>query len=142
MKIDIEKLETLVKMADRIFLGADGEEVLLQILEIEKQIEAAKTAVKTKLEEEALKLDENFSSIQGDKVKVYYRSYGSKYKIDESQIQNVPQELYKTKTTYLPDSKAIDEYAQKHNGLPLGVVEPERPKQLTFSEKNGEKDVE
>ena len=142
MKIDIEKLAKLVKDADQIVFSAEGEKVLVKILEIEKQVEDAKKAAKAKLEESALKLNPNFSSIRGDKVKVYYRVFGTKYKIDESLVAKVPKELYNSKVSYYAGSKAIDAWAEEHKGLPQGVIEPERIKQLTFSLKNGEEDAE
>src|SRR3990172_13329347 len=102
MKIDIEKLDSLKKTADKIFLEPKGEEVLLRLLEIQQQVEDAIDAAKVKLEETALKLDPNFSSIQADKIKVYYRQYGARFKIDESKIKDLPKELYNEKVSYLP----------------------------------------
>src|SRR3990167_3856095 len=139
MKIDIEKLDSLKKTADKIFLEPEGEEVLLSLLEIQKQVEDAIDAAKAKLEETALKLDPNFSSIQADKIKVYYRQYGARFKIDESKVAQIPKELYSEKVTYSPIVAEIEKKVEELGGLPDGVIEPERPKQLTFSlkDKNG-----
>lgn len=141
MQINIEKLKDLIQDADKIFLGPEGEEVLLQLLEIEKQVELAIEAAKLKLEETALKLDPNFSSIQSDKIKVYYRSYGSRYAIDESNIDMLPKDLYETKTSYSVNTEAVDRYIEEHKGVPIGIIEKERPKSLSFSVK-GKKDEE
>ena len=110
MQIDIEKLEKLKAEADKIFLAPEGEEVLIQLLEIQEQVDEAIKAAKVKLEETALKLNPLFSSIQADKIKVFYRAYGSKYLIDDSQVQFIPKELYTVKTTYTPESELIDKY--------------------------------
>jgi hypothetical protein len=142
MKIDIEKLEKLVTDADKIFLTADGEDVLVQLLDIQKQVELAITAAKIKLEETALKINPNFSSIQSDRIKVYYRSYGARFRIDESYLDQVPVELYSTKVTYSPDVKAIEKYVDEHKGVPLGIDEVERPKQLSISLKGSSSDGE
>ena len=83
MKIEIEKIEEIVAKGDEIFLSPEGEKVLLDLLEIEQQLKAAKDLIREKLEKKALSIDKNFKKIQGDKVKVYYRSFGSKYYIDE-----------------------------------------------------------
>src|SRR3990167_227196 len=103
--IDIDQLEELKVQADQIFLTAAGEKVLVKLLEIQTQVETAIEEAKKKLETAALKVNPNFSSIQADKIKVYYRAYGAKYYIDEAQINLAPKELYavETKTMYKID---------------------------------------
>lgn len=135
-QIDIEKLKELTADAGKIFLTPKGEDVLVQLLEIQKQVEEAIEAAEVTLEEAALKLDPNFTSIQADKIKVFYRAYGTKYAIDESVLPDIPKELYTTKTSYLPDSKAIEKWTEEHKGLPIGVIEKERTKSLKFTLKN------
>ena len=95
--------------------------------------------VKKKLEAAALKVNPNFSSIQADKIKVYYRAYGAKYYIDEAQINLAPKELYavETKTMYKIDTKAVDKWTDEHGGAPTGIKEVTRTKSITFSLKNG-----
>ena len=134
MEIKIENLEKLVADADQILLTPEAESVLLQLLDIQEQVEAAIDEAKKKLEVSALAKNPNFKSIQADKVKVFYRSYGSRYKIDESLLQYIPKDLYTTKTVYSANEKEIEEYTVK-NGFPQGVIEPERPKQMSFSKK-------
>lgn len=136
MNIDIEKLEKLVEDSDQIMLEPEGEKVLVQLLELQDKINAAISEAKLKLEEAALSLNPDFKSIRGDEVKVYYRQAGAKYKIDESNLPAIPKELYTSKTVYAVDSKATDKYAESHGGLPVGIIEPERPKRLSFGWKN------
>src|SRR3990167_6514442 len=134
MQIDIEKLEKLKAEADKIFLAPEGEEVLVQLIEIQEQVDEAIKAAKAKLEETALKLNPLFSSIQADKIKVFYRAYGSKYIIDDSQVQFIPKELYTVKTTYTPESELIEKYIDANKGkMPQGIIEPDRVKQISFS---------
>lgn len=135
-QIDIEKLKELNREADKIFLTPQGEDVLVQLLEIRDQVEQAINEAEAKLEETALKIDPNFTSIQADRVKVFYRAYGLKYKVDESRVDSIPKELYKTVTKYSPDSKAIEKWTEEHKGLPEGIIETERTKSLKFSLKN------
>lgn len=134
-QIDIEKLADLKADADKIFLSADGENVLVQLLEIQEQVEAAITAAELKLEEAGLKLSPDFSSIQGDRVKVYYRAYGSKYYVDEPNINLAPKELYsvESKVTYKIDGDAVDKWTEEHGGMPTGIIAVERKKSLKFS---------
>lgn len=168
--IDLDKLEALTASADKIFLEPDGEGVLLKLLEVEQQVADAIAGAKKKLEETALKLNPDFSSIQADKIKVYYRKYGSSYYVDESNLAGIPTNLYKTEVEVLtenipsnqikellkqigarvkevvaPDGqqktlikrvingKEIKGYLKEHKGLPVGIVAPDRKKQLTFA---------
>lgn len=141
-QIDIEKLKELTADAGKIFLTPTGEETLVQLLEIQAQVEAAIDEAEKTLEEAALKLDPNFTSIQADKIKVFYRAYGSKYYIDETRIAEVPKELYTEKISYSLDSKGVEKWAEEHKGLPIGVVEKERTKSLKFTLKGAKADNE
>ena len=134
MNIDIDQLSELVATADGIFLSARAEKTLLKLLEIQKQVEDAIIEAKKKLEETALKINPNLQSIQADKVKVWYRAYGSRYLIDESNLQNVPLEMYETKvvTKYSVKAKEVEKFANEKGNLPLGIREVERQKQLVF----------
>lgn len=134
MLINIEKLPQLIEKADSIFISSDGEDILIQLLDLQQQIEDAIDEAKAKIEAKALELDPNFASIQGDRVKVYYRAYGSKYIIEPDRIADVPKELYNTKIKYEADSKAIDAFINEHEGkVPLGIIEKDREKQLSIT---------
>lgn len=144
-QIDIEKLKDLVVKADDIFLTPEGEKVLVQLLEMQDQVENAIVEAKAKLEAAALKANPNFSSIQANQIKVYYRAFGSKYYIDENQINLAPKELYTSeeKVVYKIDTKAVDKWIDQHGGLPTGINEVERKKTLSFGlKKNGGTDNE
>lgn len=138
-QIDIEKLNNLVTKSDEIFLSADGEQVLIDLLAIQEQVEQAITAAKLKLEQAALKANPNFSSIQANKVKVYYRAYGAKYYIDEANLNLAPKEFYTTesKITYKIDTKGLEKHIEQTGKVPAGIIEVERKKQLTFAIKKG-----
>lgn len=132
MKIDIDKLGKLLVDADKIFLTAEGEEVLVQLLEIEQQVEDAIKAAKVKLEETGLKIDPNFSSIQASKVKVYFRAFGARYKVDPSLVDKLPKNLYEVSTKYNAIAEEIEKYAEENKGLPQGIIEAERTKTISF----------
>lgn len=141
-QINIEKLGELTAKADEIFLSPAGEQVLIDLLEIQAQVEAAIDEAKKKLEATALKTNPNFSSIQADKVKVYYRAYGSKFYIDEAQVNLAPKELYQVenKVVYKIDTKAVEKWADAHGGMPTGIKEVERTKSISISLKNSKGD--
>src|SRR4030042_89039 len=113
MEIQIEKLGELVEKADKIFITAEGEQVLVDLLDVQRQVEEAIDTAKKKLEETALKINPNFTSIQADKIKVYYRTYGAKYRIDESHVSDLPKEFFETKQVYSANSEAIDQFVEK-----------------------------
>ena len=136
MKIDIEKIEEIVKKGDEIFLSAEGEKALIDLLKIEEQLEKAKTAIREKLEVKALSLDKNFKKIQGEKIKVYYRTFGSKYYIDESYLDDIPEDLYRVHKRIVADTKNIEDYSKQNGSLPIGVKTADRKKSISISYKN------
>ena len=135
MKIDIEKIPDLVANADAIFLSADGERHLLALLDIRDQVEAAIDAAKAMLETKAGEINPDFSSIQGDAIKVSYRYFGAKYYLDDSLVDQVDRELYKVSKRYNVDSKAVENWIETHKGMPVGINEVERKKQITFGKR-------
>lgn len=135
MQIHIEKLEELKKQADAIFISADGEKVIVKVFEIQKQVEEAMKEIKATLLAKGLEIDPNFTSIQGDLVKVSRRAFGSRYQIDEAHIELAPKELYtvETKTSYKLDGDAVEKWAEEHKGMPAGIIEIQREKVLSIS---------
>lgn len=138
----LDELEKLAVEGDKIFLTPDGEDVLVEILTAEIRLQEIKEAVKIKLAQAALKIDPNFSSIQADKVKVYYREYGAKYYVDESQLDLLPNGLAIPRTTYQVDSKAVDKWIADNDAMPTGIRESGRSKTLSFTLKNNGKTEE
>lgn len=135
--IDIDKINKLKEEADKIFIDPKGEDVLVELLNIQQEIEKAIDEVKIKLEDSALKLNPDFSSIQGDRVKVFYREYGSKYYVDETQADLIPGGLVKSRTVFSVDSKAVENYIAEKGQMPTGIKEVERKKTMSISLKNG-----
>lgn len=135
----LRKLEQLSENAGEIFLSPEGEQVLIDILEAETKLEEIKERAKLKLAEAALAVNPNFSSIQADNVKVYYREYGAKYYLDESQKDLVPAGIVTEKISYSIDSKAVEQFVKEKNGMPAGIKEVERTKTLSFSLKTNGK---
>lgn len=138
MIIHIEKVENLQLKVDTIFLTAEGEKVLMQLLELKQQIEDAIALAEAKLEKKGLELNPDFKSIQADHVKVSYREHGPKYYIDEAQINVIPKELYSvdSKIIYKIETKLVDKWTEQHKAMPLGILEVERKKKLKFSLKD------
>lgn len=139
LQVDTDQLNELVSTADAILLTKDGEDTILKLLEIQNQVEEAIKQAKANIEKKALEIDPNFMSVQGDRIKVAYRAYGTRYMIDESHLKDLPENLYKKVIKVYPDTKAIDDLANKTGMLPIGIVEPSRPKQIIIGIKKGVK---
>lgn len=127
-------LQALVEEGKNITVTPKAENAMVALLELQEKVQEAIDQAKKVIEEKALELNPNFSSVRSDKVRVYYRAHGSKFAIDESKVQFLPKDTYKMKVTYSPDSKVLDQYAKEHNGLyPDGVIIRERTKSLSIS---------
>lgn len=132
----LNEVDKLKVDGDKIFIDPKGEEVLVQILEAEKQLELIKDELKLKLETKALSINPNFNSIQGDRIKVFYREYGSKYYVDESQSDLIPEGFTEKKTSYIINTKAVDDWIDQKSVMPTGIKEVERKKTISFSLKD------
>jgi hypothetical protein len=136
MNIDISVLVlNLKEEAGKLFLAPEGEEVLVKLLELQNQVEQAIQTVKDVLVVEGSQVNPNFTSIQADKIKVAYRSYGQRFYIDESHIELAPPELYtkEQKISYKVDSKAVEKWIDEKGRLPAGINESDRPKTLSIT---------
>ena len=136
MNIDTAVLKrNLKEEAGKIFISPEGENVIVELLELQEQVEKAIKLVKDALVVEGSAVNPNFTSIQGDRVKVYYRSYGQRFYIDEAHVDLAPVELYtkEQKTTYKIDSEAVEKWIDEQGKLPAGINEVDRPKTLSVS---------
>lgn len=138
-KIDLSKLDDLELKADGIFMSPDGGEVLAVICELEAKLKELREKAEEIIEKKALAIDPNFSSIQNDKVKVFYRAYGAKYYIDDTLIDSTPKELYQKEIKYKIDSKGVEKWVDEKKGMPAGILEVDRKKSISFSLKKGGK---
>jgi len=162
------QLNLIRQDADKIIINNNAEIHLLKLLELQKLVEDTLAYCKERLAEKAAELDPDFKAIVSDSLKIMYRAYGSKYGIDESQIDQVPEELLiptrtinadkvmqylQTQpgvdpnkfldTSYSLDTKALDKYMKNHPTLPVGIKEYDRKKQLSITlKKSGVKDGE
>jgi len=138
--IDLEEIGQVVKQADEILLSPAGERNLLKILDAEEALKEFRHQAEVLLEQKAKKIDRNFNIIRGDEVKVQYRSYGTRYKVDESNLDKLPRQLYKKLVRYNPVTKEIDRFYDENGNLPLGIIEHEREKKIYINRVKGSKD--
>lgn len=127
-------LKALVSEGDTIIATPKAEDALVALLTLREQVEAAIDEAKARIEEAALKLNPNFTSVRSDKVKAFYRMHGSKYAVDPSKVQFLPKEVYTTKVSYSVQAKPLEKFVKEHDGkFPDGILIKERTKSLTLS---------
>lgn len=136
--IDLDQIKEWVAGADKIVLTPDAEASIMKLLEMSQTVEKAIDEAKAKIQEAALALNPDFKSVHSDNLSVAYRAYGSRFSVDETYLNTVPKELYKTKVTVSPIPEEVVKYADAHEGkLPMGIIEKERTKQLIITAKKG-----
>lgn len=136
IQIDAKNLPVLAETGGKLVFEAKAEDAIYDLLRLEEAVKQAILYVKDRIEEAGLSVNPNFTSVQGDKIKAGYRSYGAKYRLDNSLVDKVPSGLVEevVRTTYqLAPAKVIDDWRAEHDGkLPLGIDEIERPKQISI----------
>lgn len=131
--INTDILGQLSQDGDKILLSQEGEESLIQLYKIQEMVEQAIHDAKEKIKTAALAVDPNFMSIQGDKVKISYRAYGPRFSVDQTMIEQMDPSLYKSSIRYTAETKAVEAFVDEHKGLPVGIKENEREKQIQVS---------
>lgn len=137
MEIKIENLNQLVADADKILIQPEAEKVLIELLNLQDQIEQAIKTAKLTIEKKALEINPNFKSITSNNLRVNYRQYGAKYRIDEANFSYLPPNFYKESKRYDVIAEEVEKWCETNKGLPVGINEIERPKSLSFTIKGG-----
>ena len=143
--LDLDILQQDIQQeAGKIFINYEGEKLLIGLLELQEQVENALKEAKEVLVKAGSEINPNFTSIQGDRVKVAYRSYGQRFYIDEAHVDLAPTELYtkEQKISYKVDSKAVEKWIDMNGGMPAGINEVDRPKTLSITLKKNAKTEE
>jgi len=135
--IDTKEFENMDTIFDHnmkmnsLFLSEEAEDFLLEILEWKEKVDGLYEKARERMKEEAEKR-KGFKSIKSKNIKISYRFFGSKYKIDDSKIDQIPKEFYKKSVRYNPKAREIDDFVEEKGKLPFGVDETKRHKQLNF----------
>lgn len=130
--VDLDHIKQLAQEGSDIVLTAAAEQALYDLLKLEQTIKGAIATAKRSIEERALEYNPNFTSVQGERVKVGYQFFGAKYSIDTSKLRYLPKDLYKEKISYSPVGPAIDKYAKEKGKLPVAIIERERTRSITI----------
>lgn len=131
--IDTDKLTKLKQDGEKIIFEAEAEKSIMELLDIQEKLEKIIDQLKADLAEEALDYDKNFKSIESDNLRIMFRKYGGRYKIDKTRIKEVSRKLYRVNKRYYPENDEIDKWADENDGLPLGVIERDRSKKLSIT---------
>lgn len=126
-------LELLVQGSKSITIHPQGEQLLMQLLElkekVDKAIEDAKSILKVAIEE----VDPDLTSISSDNVKVMHRVYGMKYSLDSNLIDQLDEKFVNRKVSYSPNTKEIDKEIETNGSIPNGVIINDRNKTVSIT---------
>lgn len=140
--INVEDLGVLVEEGGKLVATPEAEEFLVKLLLMQSQVDDAIKRAAQVIEEKALELNPNFSSIRSDLIKVAYKTYGAKYTIDDSKLQYLPKEVYKTTVKHTVDTKALENYTKEHDGmLPDGILVKDRKKSMSIKLVNAKEET-
>src|SRR3990167_9015609 len=128
--VDLDELGLIVGEADKILVRRETEAKLFTLLSLRDKIEEMIDLAQKKIEEEALKLNSHFKSVEGDLIKASYRAYGQKYYLEEDKIALVPTQFYVKEmvTKFKVNSKEVEKFVEVKGGLPVGIIAPARIK--------------
>jgi hypothetical protein len=132
-EIDTEKIEVLAKEADKLVLDPKAEKGLMTLFEMQEKIKVVIEEATKMIEAKALQLYPDFKRIDTDNLRITYRVFGNKYKINDNYIGELPEELYNTSIKHNANSKNIDALLEKTGKLPRGIEQPTRTKKLSIS---------
>lgn len=130
---DSEKMIEVKQGLDGLFLTSDTVDNLEVLEKVKEEIETLDKEIREIIKEKCLAFDANFKSLSGDKVRISLREFGSKYEIDESKLDIIPQELWESDYKIKVKTDAVDSYLKNSKGLPDGIVEPERKKTISIT---------
>jgi hypothetical protein len=138
--VDLDELKQLVQDSGQIFLRPDGEQALLRLLELQETINGAVDQARRTLEEEALRLNPNFTCIKADNLTVHYRCFGPRYELDEQLLPELNPDLIINRSSCSVNTKAVEAILKTTGELPLGIIERERPRRITFARQEADDD--
>ena len=132
--LDTDEIKKTCIDATRFALTAEGERSLVRLLDIQEQINTFVEQVKEEIVKEAQTLDEDFTSITGDVLKIEYRECGSKFTVVDPETVD---ETFVTLTERMAvNAKAVEGFMAEHNGqLPNGIAMNERKKSIIIKRK-------
>lgn len=134
--LDSDQIAKLCQTAEGFALDAQAEDSLCKLLDIQDQINKFVDEVKSKIVESATKLDSDFTSLSGDRLKLEYRASGAEFDLED---HATVEEMFITRTERMGvNAEAVRGFVAEHGYLPAGVIVRKRKKTLVIKRK-GEK---
>lgn len=134
--LDSDQIAKLCQTAEGFALDAQAEDSLCKLLDIQDQINKFVDEVKSKIVESATKLDSDFTSLSGDRLKLEYRASGAEFGLED---HATVEEMFITRTERMGvNAEAVRGFVAEHGYLPAGVIVRKRKKTLVIKRK-GEK---
>lgn len=130
IKLKSEKeLFDLVKKGSRLPVKKEAEKKLIKFLEYVEYVNSLKDKLLEMIKEEAEKIMPNFTTIEGEKVKITRRLAGYKYEItdEENAKKFVKEFVVKRKVV---DTEAVEKFLGEAGKLPDGIAEKARKELL------------
>jgi len=133
--LDTDEIKKTCIDATHFAITAEGERSLVRLLDIQEQINAFVEQVKQEIVDEAKTLDDDFTSITGDVLKIEYRECGSKFTVVDP--ETVRGEFVTLTERLAVNAKAVERFMAENNGeLPAGVKMNERKKSIIIKRKD------
>lgn len=135
LTIDTEKIGELVQNGKDILFTPGAEKALIELMELEATVAAALDDARHQIEEKGLAINQNFTGVVGDNVKVGYRYFGSKYRItpgyEQELLEHYPNMVERTVKVSLI-GKAVEAFQKESGSIPMGIDSIDRKKQITI----------
>lgn len=128
-----QDISLLVQGSTAITVNPQGEELLVQLLQLQKDVERAIISAKKALGVAIEAIDPDMTSVSSDRVKVAYRVFGPKYRIDENCIDSIDPKFYTEKKSYSLNAKELDKSIKESGILPNGISIVERSKTVSIT---------
>ncbi|MDI6808192.1 MAG: hypothetical protein QME66_04305 [Candidatus Eisenbacteria bacterium] len=128
LSLDTEKLPALIEGSNQFLSNQKAEDILVTILTMKEQVDAALEQVKTVLAEKMHEIHPNLTAVSGDRVKVSLRYYGSKYAFKGDPEPLVDQGYVRRSVRYDVMSQAVEAAGK----IPKGIVPLQREQQIVI----------
>ena len=128
--IDTDLIHDLSVEGRNIVLGPEAEEALIHLYALKEAADYALKETARWITKKGLQVNPNFVGVKGDIMKVSYRLWGPKYRIDKSMKTTEKYRLNNSRTvankirknsSYRPDKAAVEKYVARHRKLPPGI---------------------
>lgn len=136
LTINYENLDLLVQGSDHITVNPSGEELLVQLLNLKKQVNEALELAQDRISVAMEAIDPTLTSITSDHIKITKRAFGMKYTLASVAIDQIDSRFYNNKQSFTPNSKEIDAYVRETGALPSGVSYNNRDTTVSFKLKD------